>query len=102
MENILIRCPRCKWEPDGKPYWQCTCKHIWNTFATGARCPKCGKVWEDTACPSAGGGCKKWSPHLDWYEGLDEMVEALKKEIKEKWLLAARSLKALLTLGLDK
>jgi hypothetical protein len=25
------------------------------------------------------------SPHLDWYEGLDEIVLKLKEEIKERW-----------------
>lgn len=45
------------------------------------RCPKCRKLWEDTQCLS----CKKWSPHLDWYEGLNEIVEKLKKEILEEW-----------------
>ena len=27
----------------------------------------------------------KVSPHLDWYEGLDDIVEQLKEEIKERW-----------------
>jgi hypothetical protein len=25
------------------------------------------------------------SPHLDWYEGLDDIVQKLKEEIKERW-----------------
>ncbi len=89
MDNIHIRCPKCKWEPDGQPYWQCTCNTNWNTFATGARCPKCRKVWEDSQCVKHAGGCNKWSPHLDWYGGLDDMVNKLKEEIKESWLLAS-------------
>ena len=87
MENIEIRCPKCNWQPDGKPYWHCTCGQSWDTFATGARCPKCGKVWEDTQCVKHAGGCNAWSPHLDWYKGLDEVINKLKEEIKESWQL---------------
>jgi hypothetical protein len=25
------------------------------------------------------------SPHLDWYEGLDDIIQKLKEEIKERW-----------------
>lgn len=90
MDNIRIRCPKCNWEPDGKPYWVCTCCRIpWNTFGTGARCPHCGRVWEETRCILSAGGCKSWSPHLDWYEGLNDIVQKLKEEIKESWVLTA-------------
>jgi len=85
MDNIRIRCPKCNWEPDGKPYWRCECGHVWNTFATGARCPKCHKVHEYTSCVLKAGGCREMSPHLDWYEGLDDIVNALKQSIKETW-----------------
>lgn len=27
------------------------------------------------------------SPHLDWYEGLDDIINKLKEEIKERWLV---------------
>lgn len=27
------------------------------------------------------------SPHLDWYEGLDDIIDKLKEEIKERWLV---------------
>jgi hypothetical protein len=27
------------------------------------------------------GGCNKHSPHLDWYEGLDKIVEELIEEV---------------------
>jgi len=85
MDDIRIRCPKCDWEPDGKPYWQCTCGHVWDTFSTGGRCPSCAKVWEDTDCISHAGGCGKTSPHLDWYEGLEDIVAQLKAEILERW-----------------
>jgi len=81
MENIKICCPKCEWEPDGKPYWQCSCGHHWDTFSTGGRCPACKKVWEDTQCIS----CHKWSPHLDWYNGLEDIVQLLLEEIKKQW-----------------
>lgn len=83
MNAIRIRCPKCEWEPDGKPYWVCTCEHKWDTFSTGGRCPACHKVWEDTRCPSSGGGCHEWSPHLDWYENLDDAVQEISAEIIE-------------------
>src|SRR5688572_17074630 len=83
MPDIHIRCPKCKWEPDGKPYWSCTCGHTWDTFSTAGRCPNCGKVWKDTQCIETAGGCPAWSPHLDWYEGLEEIINELKKEIEE-------------------
>jgi hypothetical protein len=92
MDDIHIHCPKCKWEPDGQPYWKCTCGTSWDTFATGARCPGCGKVWEDTQCVKHAGGCNKWSPHPDWYEGLDEVVNKLKEEIKESWLVPQKVL----------
>ncbi len=87
MDNIRIRCPRCNWEHDGGVYWHCSCGTYWDTFSTGARCPSFGKVWEDTQCPDAPGGCREWSPHLDWYEGLEDIVRKLKEEIKESWVL---------------
>ena len=82
MENIKICCPKCGWEPDGKPYWRCSCGHLWDTFSTGGRCPRCKKVWEKTQCIT----CFKWSPHLDWYNGLDDVMKELKEAIKKQWL----------------
>ena len=80
MDSIRIRCPKCEWEPDGKPYWRCSCGHQWDTFATGGRCPRCQAVWEHTQCPiRLTSGCGKWSPHLDWYENLDNVV----REVEE-------------------
>jgi len=85
IDNIKIRCPKCEWEPDGKPYWQCSCGTVWDTFSTGARCPACHKVWDYTQCIEHAGGCNAFSPHLDWYSGLDDMVKLLKEEIREGW-----------------
>jgi hypothetical protein len=82
MDQIKIECPACEWEPDGHPHWNCTCGHAWNTFDTGGICPKCKERWKDTQCPA----CSQWSPHIDWYKGLDEAIkqqirEALEKEV---------------------
>ena len=86
MDNIAIYCPKCHWEPDGKPYWRCTCGTHWDTFSTGGRCPGCGKVHERTQCANPFmGGCHVWSPHLDWYHGLTGIIDKLKEEIKEGW-----------------
>ena len=69
MEDIRIRCPKCEWEPDGGPYWECDCGTRWNTFDTMGTCPRCGRKWHDTQCPGPffPGGCGAWSPHDDWY-----------------------------------
>jgi len=73
-KEIKITCPKCNWEPDGGEYWACDCGHQWNTFDTAGRCPSCGKQWEQTQCVVHHGGCTEWSPHIDWYDGLDEWL----------------------------
>ncbi|WP_336517212.1 hypothetical protein [Pollutibacter soli] len=83
MDDLKIRCPKCHWQPDGKPHWSCSCGTIWDTFSTGGRCPGCGKQWHDTQCIVDAGGCQSWSPHLDWYENLDDFVEEVKEVLKE-------------------
>jgi len=82
MDSIRIRCPKCSWEPDGQPYWMCSCGHSWDTFSTGGRCPACGKAWEQTQCIEDAGGCPKWSPHFDWYENLDKVVDEVKEVLE--------------------
>ena len=84
MSNIKIACPKCDWEPDASDRWQCSCGHVWNTFETGGTCPKCKKQWKDTQCIGWRGGCNQWSPHIDWYRGLDEAIAELLKSTKEK------------------
>jgi hypothetical protein len=34
-------------------------------------------VWEDTQCIRHAGGCHQWSPHLDWYENLDDVIKEI-------------------------
>lgn len=85
MENIKVCCPKCSWEPDGSPYWQCSCGYCWDTFSTGGRCPSCKLVWEKTQCIDDAGGCNAWSRHLDWYHGLEDIVQSVKEEILEDW-----------------
>ncbi len=89
MHNVKIRCPKCQWEPKPWSVWMCICNTVWNTFDTGGRCPGCGKIWKDTQCLA----CHKWSPHLDWYDGLDDVIFTLKKEIEESWSLPASGIK---------
>jgi len=84
MSDIRIRCPKCEWEPTKDDKWSCTCGTMWNTFDTAGRCPGCGKIWKDTQCLID--ACKKWSPHLDWYDGLDEIIQKLIEEIEERWV----------------
>ncbi len=82
--DIKIECPKCGWEPDGGPYWSCTCGHVWNTFDTAARCPACNKQWKYTQCIGPRGGCNQFSLHLDWYKGLDGWLEDELDAVGEK------------------
>ena len=81
---MKICCPKCDWQPDGHAYWQCHCGTIWNTFETAGRCPSCHFQHESTACVPFAGGCNAVSPHLDWYEGLDGIIEELIEEVFEE------------------
>lgn len=77
---VEIYCPCCHWEPDGGAHWQCTCGYVWNSFETGAVCPKCQYRWKISQCPTTPGGCGTVSPHVDWYHGLDALIEELVEE----------------------
>lgn len=86
MSEVRIACPKCDWEPLPDDVWSCGCGHQWHTFDTHGRCPACGKQWRDTQCfTPTDGGCSRWSPHIDWYRGLDEWV---RREIEEALKLA--------------
>lgn len=75
MPTLRIACPKCDFEPLPTDLWECSCGHVWNTFDTHGRCPACGKVWRDTQCLDGyAGGCSRWSPHIDWYRGLDDLM----------------------------
>jgi len=63
--------------------WKCHCGHRWNAFDTAARCPECGFQHTFTRCPDSLQGCNELSPHLDWYEGLNKMMEELLVEIPQ-------------------
>ena len=94
MAAIKIECPKCQWQPKPNSKWGCSCGTLWNTFDTGGRCPTCGRMWRLTQCQSSWeGGCQQWSPHLDWYNGLDPAIEEELKEVnivieKEEKVLA--------------
>ena len=75
MSEVKIACPKCDFEPLPSDLWQCACGHLWHTFDTFGRCPACSIVWKRTQClDPVDGGCSRWSPHLDWYHGLDELL----------------------------
>jgi hypothetical protein len=82
MSEVKIVCPNCNWAPDGKPYWECHCGHVWNTFETAGRCPSCHFQHNYTQCVAHAGGCTTYSLHVDWYQGLEEMVESLVEPVK--------------------
>jgi hypothetical protein len=90
MQKVLIRCPKCFWEPDNTCRWQCSdCKKVWDTFTTHGKCPGCGRVYETTSCLRKRGGCGEASPHSDWYEEV--------KTEKKKGLFGFWKTKAILT-----
>lgn len=68
---MKIACPKCDYRPKASDRWMCLpgCRTVWNTFETRAKCPGCGKQWQDTACPA----CHLWSLHDDWYH--DELTD---------------------------
>lgn len=43
-------CPQCRAAPPVGPFWACPCKERFDTFETGGRCPKCGRVFPTTSC----------------------------------------------------
>jgi len=65
MREKQIRCPNCAYRPRLGDRWSCVprCGTLFDTFATGGRCPGCGHLWLETQCPA----CARWSPHEDWY-----------------------------------
>lgn len=58
-----VYCPWCEYQPTTDDMWQCDCGHVWNTFATRAKCPACAKVHGQTFCH----GCSKTVEHDSWY-----------------------------------
>ena len=73
---MKVRCPNCSWRPGGQAFWSCErCSCSFDTFATNARCPDCGKTWLETQCPS----CSVWSLHEDWYDGEIPVYEVVEE-----------------------
>ena len=61
-----VACPGCNYAPNESDRWMCApdgCGHLWDTFATGAKCPSCGAQFPWTACPA----CAQTFPHKAWY-----------------------------------
>ena len=82
MPTLRITCPKCDLAPLPTDLWQCSCGHLWHTFDTYGRCQACNKVWKETQCLGPeDGGCNRWSPHLDWYRGLDEFLRQQLEEV---------------------
>ena len=76
--ELKVCCPQCGWLPDGEAYWTCrSCSYDWDVFSTGGRCPRCDFEHQFTECIGWAGGCDEMSPHLDWYQGLDEGLEEI-------------------------
>ncbi len=81
--EVQIACPKCDWEPDGRPHWRCdNCLTRFDTFETTAICPNCKKQFKDTQCIS----CAEFSPHLDWYRHLDAWLLLELEKIREQIL----------------
>jgi Zn-dependent protease len=61
--NENYHCPRCHAAPPVGDFWRCgNCRKGFNTFATHAVCPHCGKTFDRTACPA----CGLSNPIADW------------------------------------
>ncbi|HEV3259701.1 MAG TPA: hypothetical protein VG013_22730 [Gemmataceae bacterium] len=64
------RCPHCGWVPFALNAWKCKgCGLVWDSFATGGVCPRCGHRHEETACPR----CRRISPDRQWSVAGDEL-----------------------------
>lgn len=66
---MVVACPLCGSTPPPSYLWICFpgCETQWDTFATGGRCPGCGRQWTHTSCPD----CCRLSPHEQWYRESD-------------------------------
>ena len=76
--EFKILCPKCEWQPSDRDLWQCYCGHVWNTFHTYGKCPKCGHVHKNTQCRA----CHEWSPHPDWYVNLPDVDIEIEETVK--------------------
>jgi len=48
-------CPSCHAAPPAIPCWGCdNCRFVFDTFETGAACPRCGKPFDVTSCIDCG------------------------------------------------
>jgi Zn-dependent protease len=48
-------CPVCKMSPPMGDYWRCSqCGQLFDTFQTGAVCPRCGSRFDQTRCLDCG------------------------------------------------
>ncbi|GAB4572889.1 MAG: hypothetical protein Kow0077_13550 [Anaerolineae bacterium] len=78
---MKIACPKCNWHPPAGARWQCTCGHMWHSFATHGVCPACSKRWQMTQCHA----CHVWSDHEDWYHDDDDLtVEEFLDQFKKQ------------------
>src|SRR5262245_7504155 len=58
-----FRCPECGWVPFALNAWKCKqCGFVWDSFATGGICPRCGHKHEETACVR----CRRISANERW------------------------------------
>lgn len=79
--SAKINCPNCGWQPEGEKHWLCkSCEHEFDMFADAGRCPRCYHVHDYTLCIDYAGGCASLSPHLDWYDGMDEGLRKINIE----------------------
>ena len=65
MEEEIIRCPICGWQPDEISQWICdNCNFSWNTFEIDGICPNCTHDHDHTQCLEL--ACKRWSDFDSW------------------------------------
>jgi Zn-dependent protease len=57
-------CPACKMNPPIGAFWKCSaCQTAFDTFATGATCPKCARLFPTTTCLD----CGAQNPLAAWF-----------------------------------
>ncbi len=61
-----LACPACKAAPPVGDFWLCAaCRTRFDTFQTGATCPRCSTPFAVTACPT----CGHAAPFVNWSVG---------------------------------
>ncbi|HZI51151.1 MAG TPA: site-2 protease family protein [Terriglobia bacterium] len=73
-------CPTCKAAPPQGPLWVCmACRNRFDTFETGAVCPRCHATFPKTRCSN----CGEWAAHHEWIPAgeVSEEMDQVRREV---------------------